>query len=102
MQTKNSTENVFDSVNAALDATSATTFPGEGEQCINKSDLILSVERNKKDAFLNKSVITRRGMSLKFDNDTLFNVTDSNMELQVSIFIVNTFKHIRIMSQQRN
>lgn len=76
---------MFESVNDALDTTAATTSPGEGEQLINKTDLTLSVEKDSKEAFLNKSVITRKGMSLQFDNESLSNVTDTNMELQVRI-----------------
>lgn len=76
---------MFESVNDALDTTSNSMSPGEGEQLINQTDLTLSVEKDSKEAFLNKSVITRKGMSLQFDNESLSNVTDTNMELQVRI-----------------
>ena len=85
LKTKDGAEDMFESVSDALDTTAATTSPGEGEQLINKTDLTLSVEKDSKETFLNKSVITRKGMSLQFDNESLSNVTSTNMELQVII-----------------
>jgi hypothetical protein len=66
-----------------------TTSPGEGEQLINKTDLTLSVEKDSKETFLNKSVITRKGMSLQFDV-----VTGQIREVKINTS--NTHVHERI------
>lgn len=92
-QTNGGAEDLIESVNDALDSTAATISPGEGEQLINKTDITLSVEKDSKDAFLNKSVVYRKGMSLQFDNNSLTNVTEgTNMDLQVvSRYLVFNF-----------
>ncbi|XP_052068318.1 uncharacterized protein LOC127707695 isoform X2 [Mytilus californianus] len=98
--TNGGAEDLFESADDALDTTAATTSPGEGEQLINKTDITLSVEKDSKDAFLNKSAVYRKGMSLKFDNDSLANVTDgTNMDLQVTVVDKSPLLHADGASQ---
>ncbi|CAC5409625.1 PKD1L2 [Mytilus coruscus] len=100
--TNGGAEDLFESADNALDTTAATTSPGEGEQLINKTDITLSVEKDSKDAFLNKSVVKRKGMSLQFNNDSLANVTDgTNMDLQVTVVDKSQLLHANGANQVR-
>lgn len=81
-----------------LDMTSTTTCAGAGEQVINRTGVVLSLDKDSKEVFLNnKSEVYRKGMSLQFDNESLANVSDeTNINLQVSHFVTNIFLHYKV------
>lgn len=71
-----------------MDSAAATVSPGEGVWENSGTGMLLSVEKDSKDTFLNKTV-KRKGLSLQFDNSSLSNITEGgSMELQVYVFTI--------------
>lgn len=97
-QTKDSAEDLIESMAEVLDMTSTTTCAGAGEQVINRTGVVLSLDKDSKEVFLNnKSEVYRKGMSLQFDNESLANVSDeTNINLQVSHFVTNILLHYKV------
>lgn len=55
----------------------------EPEKVIRKENLNVSLEKNHLEHFKNKTVIKRDGFLFDFNNDTLENVTATDIQLKV-------------------
>ncbi|XP_052083583.1 uncharacterized protein LOC127720879 [Mytilus californianus] len=99
--TKDSAEDLIESLDEVLDMTSTTTCSGGGEQLINRSGVVLSLDKDSKEVFLNnKSEVYRKGISLEFDNESLANVSDgTNINLQVTVMDTSPILHAKNASK---
>jgi len=74
---------MFDALDEAFNITSSTVEYAESEKTIRKENINISLEKNSIEHFINKSSITRDGFTFKFNNETLGNVTATNIQLKV-------------------
>ncbi|XP_063447031.1 polycystin-1-like protein 2 [Mytilus trossulus] len=86
-------KNIFNALDEAFNITSSTVAFAEPEKVIRKENLNVSLEKNHLEHFKNKTVIKRDGFLFDFNNETLENVTATDIQLKVAVFKKSPFLH---------
>ncbi|XP_052071086.1 uncharacterized protein LOC127709521 [Mytilus californianus] len=94
-------DKLIGTLDSAINITSSTIAFGEGEKVVQQNNLNVSIEKDSTEMFLNRSEIKRDGFSLDLQNDTLENITATELELQVSVFKKSPLLHAGGHSQIR-
>lgn len=83
LQTSATVDKLIGTLDSAINITSSTIAFGEGEKVTRQKNLNVSIEKDSAEMFLNRSEIKRDGFILDLQNDTLENITATELELQV-------------------